>query len=57
MEYFKNYFKDVDFDTPSANGEVKVVCPFHDDSDPSMHINTEKSLYNCFVCGAGGYRD
>lgn len=54
MEYFKNYFKDVDFDTPSANGEVKVVCPFHDDSDPSMHINTEKSLYNCFVCGAGG---
>lgn len=54
MEYFKNYFKDVDFDTPSANSEVKVVCPFHDDSDPSMHINTEKGLFNCFVCGAGG---
>lgn len=54
MEYFKNYFKEVDFDAPSSNGEVKVVCPFHDDSDPSMHINVDKSIYNCFVCGVGG---
>lgn len=54
MEYFKSYFKDTDFDAPSANGEIKVVCPFHDDSDPSMHINVQDSLYNCFVCGRGG---
>lgn len=54
MEYFRNYYKNVDFDTPGTNGEVKVVCPFHDDSDPSMHINVDKSIYNCFVCGSGG---
>ena len=32
----------------------KVLCPFHDDKSPSMHINDEKGLYHCFVCKAGG---
>ena len=32
----------------------KVLCPFHDDKTPSMHINDEKGLYHCFVCKAGG---
>ena len=32
----------------------KVLCPFHDDKTPSMHINDEKGLYHCFVCEAGG---
>lgn len=30
------------------------VCPFHDDHDPSMSISTDKQIYKCFVCGAGG---
>lgn len=29
-------------------------CPFHDDHDPSMNINTELQIYKCFSCGAGG---
>lgn len=29
-------------------------CPFHDDHDPSMHVNTQLGIYKCFVCGAGG---
>ena len=40
--------------TPVANGEYKAVCPFHDDHSPSMSVNTELKLYNCFSCGAGG---
>ena len=32
----------------------RAQCPFHDDHDPSMHINPEMQIYKCFVCGAGG---
>lgn len=32
----------------------KGLCPFHDDKNPSMHVNEEKSLFHCFSCGAGG---
>ena len=31
-----------------------ALCPFHDDSNPSMHISPEKRLFKCFVCGTGG---
>ena len=30
------------------------LCPFHDDSNPSMHIDDDKGLFHCFSCGAGG---
>lgn len=30
------------------------VCPFHDDSNPSMSVSREKQIYKCFSCGAGG---
>ena len=29
-------------------------CPFHDDHDPSMNVNTDMQIYKCFSCGAGG---
>lgn len=31
-----------------------AICPFHDDSNPSLTISPEKQIYKCFVCGAGG---
>lgn len=31
-----------------------ALCPFHDDSNPSLTISSEKQIYKCFVCGAGG---
>ena len=30
------------------------LCPFHDDHNPSMHVDDEKGLFHCFSCGAGG---
>lgn len=30
------------------------LCPFHDDSSPSMSVSPEKKIYHCFSCGAGG---
>lgn len=31
-----------------------ALCPFHDDSHPSMSISPEKQIYMCFVCHNGG---
>ena len=30
------------------------LCPFHDDKSPSMHVSSNRGLYHCFACGAGG---
>ncbi len=30
------------------------LCPFHDDSTPSLNVSQEKQIYKCFACGAGG---
>ena len=30
------------------------LCPFHNDSNPSMAVSPEKQIYKCFVCGSGG---
>lgn len=30
------------------------LCPFHDDTNPSMSISSEKQIYKCFVCGNSG---
>ena len=32
----------------------KCVCPFHDDTNPSLTISPEKQMFKCFVCGTGG---
>ena len=31
-----------------------AVCPFHEDTRPSMSVSQDKQIYKCFVCGAGG---
>lgn len=30
------------------------ICPFHQDSNPSMHVVPSKGIYHCFACGASG---
>lgn len=30
------------------------VCPFHEDHDPSMSVSSDRQIFKCFVCGAGG---
>ncbi|MFN7677870.1 MAG: DNA primase [Cyanobacteriota bacterium] len=34
--------------------ELVGLCPFHDDSSPSMTVSPAKQIYYCFSCGAGG---
>ncbi|MEG2447878.1 MAG: DNA primase [Bacilli bacterium] len=30
------------------------VCPFHDDTNPSMSVSRDLQIYRCFSCGASG---
>ena len=32
----------------------KALCPFHDDSHPSLSFSVRRNSYRCFVCGASG---
>ena len=31
-----------------------TLCPFHDDHNPSLRVNTETGAYRCMSCGAHG---
>lgn len=31
-----------------------AICPFHDDRNPSMSVNSQLGIYHCFSCKAGG---
>lgn len=53
----KNDIVDVisDYISISKKGKNFVsLCPFHNDTNPSMVISQEKQIYKCFSCGAGG---
>ncbi|MDD2423035.1 MAG: DNA primase [Candidatus Cloacimonetes bacterium] len=30
------------------------ICPFHDDTKPSMYVSQPKQIFKCFACGKGG---
>ena len=32
----------------------KSLCPFHDDSHPSLSFSVRRNTFRCFVCGASG---
>ena len=41
--------------TLKNNGKSQLgLCPFHADKNPSLSINTQKNLWQCFGCGAAG---
>jgi DNA primase len=37
-----------------AGGNLKGVCPFHADSDPSFNVNPDRQFFHCFGCGVSG---
>jgi DNA adenine methylase len=36
------------------NGSISYLCPFHNDSNPSLVIWQESTRFKCFTCGAEG---
>lgn len=40
---------------PERGGaEYKCLCPFHDDTNPSMRIYPDRQSFRCWVCDEGG---
>jgi DNA primase catalytic core len=39
---------------PSSRGDLKGLCPFHDDTKPSLVVTPAKGLFHCMACGAAG---
>lgn len=37
-----------------AGANMKGVCPFHADSDPSFNVNPARQFFHCFGCGVSG---
>lgn len=33
---------------------VNIICPFHDDKDPSLKVDLNRNFYMCFGCGEHG---
>ncbi len=38
----------------AGGGNLKGICPFHDEKSPSLSVSPTKGLFHCFGCGTGG---
>jgi DNA primase len=38
----------------AGGGNLKGLCPFHDEKSPSFNVTPARGLFHCFGCGVGG---
>lgn len=50
---FRKYLQSIGITLP-AGKEVQIPCIFHHETKPSLSINTDKNVFHCFGCEAGG---
>lgn len=42
---------------PNSEGELSMLCPLHEDENPSASLNVENSMWYCNACEEGGSLD
>ena len=48
------YYTERNFRLVGNGNWCTTVCPFHDDSKPSLTVHVESGAFKCFACGAKG---
>ena len=38
----------------AGSSSYRGLCPFHNDSNPSLNVSQQKQIYKCFACGKAG---
>jgi len=38
----------------AGGGNLKGLCPFHDEKSPSFNVTPARGMFHCFGCQAGG---
>ena len=62
LEQLKNEIKQLPISQVIGNylalskrgNQTLAVCPFHDDSKPSLNVNDQRGMFMCFACNTGG---
>jgi DNA primase len=39
---------------PAGGGNLKGLCPFHEEKSPSFNVTPQRGVFYCFGCGKGG---
>ena len=51
-EYYEKELPSIEWDDGSSQGKAK--CPFHQDNNPSLSVDSQRGLFHCFGCGSKG---
>lgn len=49
---YKSRFESIlgELPDPNDDGEVSIICPFHEDQKKSASVNVNNGLFHCFAC-------
>lgn len=50
-QYYENTYSGIRW---SSGGEGRVLCPFHDEKTPSLHVNRDTGKWHCHGCDESG---